>query len=47
MGKHYRVAKSEVGDKMIVGARRWDNEIKERISLRREMCKVIKGREDL
>ena len=46
-----RVAKREVGDKMIVcgrAARWWDNEIKEKISLRREVYKkVIKGREDL
>ena len=46
-----RVAKSEVGEKMIVcgrAARWWDNEIKETISLRRELYKkVINGREDL
>ena len=46
-----RVAKREVGDKMIVcgrAARWWDNEIKEKISLRREVYKkVIKSREDL
>ena len=46
-----RVAKREVGDKMIVrggAARWWDNEIKEKTSLRREVYKkVIKGREDL
>ena len=43
-----RVAKSEVGDNMIDCGRWWDNEIKEKISLRREVYKkVIKGREDL
>ena len=48
-----RVAKSEVGEKMIVcgrAARWWDNEIKEKIiiSLRRELYKkVISGREEL
>ena len=46
-----RVAKREVGDKMIVcgrAARWWDKELKEKISLRREVYKkVIKGREDL
>ena len=46
-----RVAKCEVGEKMIDcdrAARWWDNEIKEKISLRRELYKkVIKGREDL
>ena len=46
-----RVAKREIGDKMIVCggvARWWDNEIKEKISLRREVYrKVIKGWEDL
>ena len=42
-----RVAKRDVGGKMIVCgrvARWWDNE---KISLRREVYKVIKGREDL
>ena len=37
-----RVVKSEVGEKMIVcgrAARWWDNEIKEQISLRRELYK--------
>ena len=46
-----RVAKREVGDKMIVcgrAARWWDKELKEKISLRREVYKkVIKGQEDL
>ena len=46
-----RVAKREVGDKMIVcgrAARWWDKELKEKISLRREVYKkVMKGREDL
>ena len=46
-----RVAKSEVGGKMIVcgrAARWWDSEIKEKISLRRELYKkVINGREDI
>ena len=46
-----RVAKREVGDKMIVcgrAARWWDKELKEKISLSREVYKkVIKGREDL
>ena len=46
-----RVAKSEVGEKMIVcgrAARWWDNEMKEKISLRRELYqKVINGPEDL
>ena len=45
------MAKSEVGEKMIVcgrAARWWDNEIKEKISLRRELFKkVISGREEL
>ena len=50
-----RVTKSRVGDKMIVCGREatctcrwWDIEIKERISLRREVYKeVIIGREDM
>ena len=46
-----RVANSEVGEKMIVccrAARWWDNEIKGKISLRRELYKkVIGGREEL
>ena len=46
-----RVAKSEVGEKMIAcgrAARWWDIEIKEKISLRRELYKkVINGWEDL
>ena len=46
-----RVAKREVGEKMIFCgrvARWWDNEIKGKISLRRELCKkVINGRKDL
>ena len=45
------MAKSEVGEKMIVrgrAARWWDNEIKDKISLRGELYKkVINGREDL
>ena len=45
------MAKSEVGEKMIAcgrAARWWDSEIKEKISLRRELYKgVINGREDL
>ena len=46
-----RVAKREIGDKMIVcgrAARWWDNEIKEKISLRREVIymRVIKGRQE-
>ena len=44
------MAKSEVGEKMTVcgrAARWWDNEIKEKISFRRELYKkVINGRED-
>ena len=46
-----KVAKREIGDKVIMcgrSARWWDNEIKERISFRREVYrKVINGREDL
>ena len=46
-----RVVRKEVGEKFIVcgrAARWWDNEIKEKISLRREVYKkVIRGREDL
>ena len=46
-----RVAKSEVGKKMIVcgrAARWWEKEIKEKISLRQELYKkVISGREEL
>ena len=46
-----RVAKKEVGEKMIVcgrAARWWDSELKDKISLRREVYKkVIRGREDL
>ena len=46
-----RVARREVGDKMIVcgrAARWWDKELKEKISLRLEVYKkVIKGWEDL
>ena len=46
-----RVARKEVGEKLIVcgrTARWWDNEIKDKISLRREVYKkVIRGREDL
>ena len=46
-----RVARKEVGEKLIVcgrAARWWDNEIKDKISLRREVYKkVSRGREDL
>ena len=46
-----RVARKEVGEELIVcgsAARWWDNEIKDKISLRREVYKkVIRGREDL
>ena len=46
-----RVARKEVGEKLIVcgrAARWWDNEIKDNISLRREVYKkVSRGREDL
>ena len=46
-----RVAKRKVGDKIVVcgrAARWWDKELKEKVSLRREVYKkVIKGREDL
>ena len=46
-----RVARKEVGEKLIVcgrTARWWDNEIKDKISLRREVYKkVSRGREDL
>ena len=45
-----RVAKKEVGEKMVVcgrAARWWDSELKDKISLRREVYKVIRGREDL
>ena len=41
------MAKSEVVEKMIVcgrGVRWWDNEIKEKISLRRELYKKWSGR---
>ena len=53
MGKdcEYRVAKREVGEKMIVcgrAARWWDQEIKDKISSRLALYKqVISGREDL
>ena len=46
-----RVAKSELGEKMIVcgrAARWWDEQIKDRINARREVYrKVVNGREDL
>ena len=46
-----RVAREEVGEKMIVcgrAARWWDSELKDEISLMREVYKkVIRGREDL
>ena len=46
-----RVAKKEVGEEMIVcgrAARWWDSELKDKISLRREVYKkVIRGREDI
>ena len=44
-----RVARKEVGEKMMVCGRAykwWDNELKDKISLRREVYKVIRGRGD-
>ena len=46
-----RVAKCELGDKMIVcgrAARWWDEQIKDKINARRQVYKkVVNGREDL